>query len=54
MGREGENMELKALRMNVKNCFGMQLKIKLYRQWSMEIYFALQENGGEWEGKKSG
>ena len=52
MGREGENMEFKALRMNVKNCFSMQLKIKLYWQWNIEIYFALQENRGEERWKK--
>ena len=46
-------MELKVLRMNVKNCFRMQLKIKLYRQPSLEIYFALHENRGEEGWKKA-
>ena len=32
-GREGENLELKVLKMNVKNCFFMQLGNKIYRQW---------------------
>ena len=53
-GRKGENMEFKALRMYVKHCFSMQLEIKLYRQWSIEIYFALQENRGERGWKKCG
>ena len=47
MEREGQNMQLKALRMNAKNCFSMQLENKLFRQWSIEIYFALLENKGE-------
>ena len=45
MGRgKGENVELKALKMNVKNCFYMQLGNKIYRQWDIEIYLSVQEN----------
>ena len=40
-------MELKVLKTNVKNCFYKQLRNKTYKQWSIEIYLALQENRGE-------
>ena len=47
-------MELKVLKMNVKSCFYMQLRNKIYRQWGTEIYLALQENRREMEKGKMG
>lgn len=41
-----ENLELKVLKTNDKNCFYMQLGNDIYRQWGIEVYIVLQESKG--------